>query len=113
MHYKQALFSLERSKKLAKKSSLYNKETSKRFKEIITKLKKGNLTKDEIIQPQIPESLKQELQMYDNEDVDAWIEGWKPESLAFRYLNILQMYKTKMDVRLIIITFFNIMRRHG
>lgn len=38
------------------------------------------------------------MESYEQEDVDAWVEGWKPESLAFRYFNILQLYKAKMNV---------------
>ena len=31
-------------------------------------------------------------------DIDSWVEGWKPESLAFRYFNITQEYKIKYEV---------------
>ena len=45
-------------------------------------------------------------------DVETWVDGWKPESIAFRYFNMLQMYKTKMDVSLRII-YMNFNYSHG
>ena len=29
-----------------------------------------------------------------------WVEGWKPECIAFRYYNILQMFKSRHEVPL-------------
>lgn len=61
MHFKQAVASLERSQKLAKKLSVHKKEHDKQFSEIINKLKKGTITKEEKINPKISEALSDEL----------------------------------------------------
>ena len=53
-HLKQTTFCLERIYKLAKKSSKFNKEFDKKLSEIVTKAKKGNLSKEEKINPTIP-----------------------------------------------------------
>jgi hypothetical protein len=52
---------LERLQKLAKKSGKYNKESDKKLSEIITKAKKGNLQKEEKINPTVPPFLADEL----------------------------------------------------
>ena len=54
IHFKQAIACLERSYKLSKKSSKFTKEFDKKFSEILTKVKKGNLAKEDKIQPNIP-----------------------------------------------------------
>lgn len=59
------------------------------FSDIITKVKKGNLNKDEKLTPKISEELKMELDMYQREDFTEWKEGWNPECLAFKYYNVL------------------------
>jgi hypothetical protein len=46
---------LERSAKLAKKVTGFNKEYDKKFAEIVTKAKKGNIGKDEKITPRLTE----------------------------------------------------------
>lgn len=33
-------------------------------------------------------------------DQNQWAEGWRPESLAFRYFNVLQMFRIKNQVRI-------------
>ena len=79
------------------KEPLYSKEVEKRFGDILTKIKKGNLSKEEKVLPAIPKSLESEISKYESMTLEdnQWVEGWKPESLAFRYFNILQLFKTK------------------
>lgn len=89
--------SLERSYKLAKKSSQFNKPIDKVFSDIIIKVKKGNLNKDEKVGPRLTEELKQELDSIQREDLNEWKEGWDPDCLAFRYFNVFQEYKIKYD----------------
>lgn len=100
MHFKQTLVSLERSYKLAKKSAQFPKDQDKAFQEVLVRLAKGVLRPDDKVQEGIPESQFEEFRAIDQQDMEVWNEGWKPESLCFRYLNILQMYKTKMEVSL-------------
>jgi len=54
VHFKQACQSLERSSKIAKK--LFGKDGEKKFADIISKVKKGNLAKEEKLVENIPES---------------------------------------------------------
>lgn len=53
------------------------------------KLTKGPLKKDELMTEDISEALLLELKGYHTFDYDTWVEGWKVDSLAFRYFNIL------------------------
>lgn len=99
IHYKQAVSGLERSLKLAKKMAAFKKEHEKAFSDIITKLKKGNLAKEEKINPLIPMALNEELRKYWEQDLEVWNDGWSPDHIAFRYFNIRQEYLQKNDVR--------------
>lgn len=67
------------------------------FTDIITKVKKGNLAKEEKLGPNLTEDLKYELNKIQSEDVNEWREGWDPDSLAFRYFNVFQEYKFKYE----------------
>ena len=78
---------------------LYTTPVEKGFDALLTKAKKGALTKEERVQARITEGIQIELSMVDSSTVDQnqWVEGWRPECLAFRYFNILQMYKAKYN----------------
>jgi hypothetical protein len=62
-HFKQATITIERCQSLAKKKlkELYTKEAEKRFADILGKIKKGNLSKEEKVTPEIPPVLQTEL----------------------------------------------------
>eukprot|EP00347_Sterkiella_histriomuscorum_P010153 403377401 len=97
IHLKQIVVSLERTAKLAKKSQAYNKGIEKIMSDILTKVKKGTLTKEERLGPKLSEEVKLELEAIMREDQYEWKEGWDPNSLAFRYFNIIQEYKIKFQ----------------
>jgi hypothetical protein len=73
------------------------KEIEKRFTEIITKVKKGILPEEKITAG-LTDQLQLELKYYDELNLDVWHDSWKPDGIAFRYFNIVQMYKTKNDI---------------
>ncbi len=95
----QAVIAIERANKIAKTQlkKQYQGQVEKNFEILLTKVKKGALTKEEKIQARINEEIQMELSKVDAQNLEQnlWVEGWRPECLAFRYFNILQMYKTK------------------
>lgn len=102
-HYKQTLICIERAMNTAKDrltAPLFSKDHEKRFSEIITKIKKANLSKDEKLVANIPQQLELELSIYESLALDhnQWQEGWKPESLAFRYYNIFTEFRLRYQI---------------
>ena len=87
LHYKYTIDCLLRSYKISKKCKNFDANYKKQFKVIIQKVKKGNLTKEDLIEPQMPEELKEEVEKYGKQDLYDWVENWTPESVAFKYLN--------------------------
>ena len=81
----------------------FKKEHEKALNEIITKLKKGILAKEEKINPLIPMTLNEEMRKYWEQDLEVWNEGWSPDHISFRYFNIRQEYLQKNDVNSIFI----------
>ena len=81
----------------------YTKEIETKFEYLLTKVKKGNLTKEERLAPAIQEELAAEINAFNNLNLEnnLWVEGWKPDLIAFKYFNIMQMFRAKHNVRLI------------
>lgn len=52
---------MERALKLCKKGKNFGKEHEKQFNDILTKLKKGTLTKEERVSSQIPPNIEKEM----------------------------------------------------
>jgi len=48
----------------------FNKDHDQRFKDIIDKIKKGAITKEEKILPFIPQDLQDELRKYHEQDLE-------------------------------------------
>lgn len=67
---------------------------------LIKKIKNpDSVAKTDLIDPAVPEELVknfEEIKEKDEEQADA--ELWKPDSLCFRYYNILQHYKATKQV---------------
>jgi len=81
---------------------LYTPQIENGFETVLSKIRKGNLSKEERLQARVNETIQVELTMIESMSFkeNQWVEGWKPESLAFRYFNILQMYRIKYEVAL-------------
>jgi hypothetical protein len=52
----------------------------------------------------VDEATQYELTMIESQSIqeNQWVEGWKPESLAFQYFNILQLYRAKYEAALML-----------
>lgn len=71
-HFKQAIISIERSQSILKKrfKELSTKDAEKQFSDILSKLKKGNLTKDEKLVANMPQNLELELSIYESLSIE-------------------------------------------
>ncbi len=103
-HFKQTVAQIERIQKLIKNrfKNSYTKEIETKFEFLLTKVKKGNLTQEEKLAPGIQEELAAEIKAFNNLNLEnnLWVEGWKPDLIAFKYFNIMQMFRAKHNVRI-------------
>lgn len=99
VHFKQAISCIERLQSNIKKrlKEAYTKEVEKKFADILSTAKKGYLSPDEKVVAAIPSGLEMELAFTESLSMDQnlWIEGWKPEGLASRFINTLSHFKSK------------------
>ena len=68
-HHKQAIICIERAMITAKdraSAPTFTKEHEKRFADILMKIKKANLAKDEKLVPTLPVSIELELSIYES-----------------------------------------------
>ncbi|TNV86827.1 hypothetical protein FGO68_gene17503 [Halteria grandinella] len=102
-HHKQALLCIDRAMVLAKDrltTPIFTKEHEKRFADILTKIKKANLARNEKLEATIPQSVELELSIYESLSFEQnqWQEGWRPESIAYRYYNVLNQFKHQYEI---------------
>ena len=92
-HFRQTVISIERCQSLVKKrlKELYTKDIEKGFSDAISKIRKGTLSREDKLAPSVPVELEVELSIIESMTLEQnqWVEGWKPDNLAFRHHNVL------------------------